>query len=158
MYAYIMTKNMPAVNEELARRFNSMGLTPIPLLGVFDVIIEVNADDEKQLYYDYNKPLTLIEGIKTSTYIAAETWEKEGGDTVLAYIMIEVKPLTLLNEVYNALKNKYGIKKISVVFGDTDIIATIASNDIKNLKNILQSIWDIDGVYRTSTLLNYNRI
>lgn len=158
MQAYIFTKNKPGIIDKLVKTMKALGVTPTPLIGSFDSVVDVNVDNEEDLYNTYSRPLSLIDGCETNTVIAVKTWEKESKDTVLAYTFIKIQPQWLVNDVFKALKNMMGIVKISVVFGQEDILVKIASDAPEDLKRILQNIWNINGVERTSTFYNYNLI
>jgi DNA-binding Lrp family transcriptional regulator len=159
MYAYILLKRDPKKIEDLIRAIKSMGMNAVRLYGQLDVIVEVDAENELKLFEDYVRPITLIEGVSCNTYVAAKTWEnKELEKIPFAYVFIEVKPPERLEETYKSMMNIVYIKRLSIVYGDIDIIASIMVNNIKEFKPVLQSLQNIDGVRKTSTLLNSKKL
>jgi len=153
MHAYVMTKRRSATHEDLVKRINAFDLVPVQVYGNFDVIVEVDVANEEDLYDKYIRSLNLIEEIKCTTYLAVKTWSSKSGNSLLAYILISVKPPSLIDSVYESLHNMHGIEKVSIVLGEEDIIASVAAVREEELNRILESIAGVDGVYRTSTLI-----
>lgn len=149
MHAYITIKRRPILQEALEEKLRGMGCDPFTVYGDFDMMVESESDNPEILYERVMRPLVFIEGVTCRLWISLETCSIVTDDPTHAYVLIEVKPKNCVDKVYESLKGIVGVKRVSIVAGDYDIIAKVGSKDDVDYKRVLKDIWAVEGVEHT---------
>jgi len=72
--------------------------------------------------------------------------------TIQAVVMLEVAPKAAPS-VMSALKGESTVATIHTVSGKYDLMALVAVNSMAQLDQVLDSIWEIDGIIRTESAI-----
>jgi len=132
------------------------------ILGLYDLIVHIELDSEKEIQDTITKIVRKIPKIKsTMTMTRAESEElflkpktsDSGTNSSQAYLMIHCNK----GDEYPALKNLCGIpevKEADVVFGLYDVICKLESSDEESLQNAILKKVRIMPVIKTCMTLN----
>ena len=127
-----------------------------PLIGRFDMVIELTSTETQQVYELVNKVRSL-NGV-TSTRAYTPTMAISSGRTVqatdsLALVLLQVNEPA--QKVLHMLQQQPQIRNAFVVSGEFDILATIYGKDQEEVLAQVLKIAGLQGVRTSETLLAY---
>jgi len=150
MHTFIIIKRRPILQEALEEKLRGIGCDPFTVYGDFDMMAESEADNPEILDERVMRPLMSVEGVTCRLWLSLKTCSRVTDDPTYAYVLIEVKPKSSIDKVYENIKGVAGVKRVSIVAGDYDIIAKVGCKDDVSYKSLLRNtIWAVEGVEHT---------
>ena len=154
VFASVQPKMLSEVTEHLK---NISGIAYFsPLIGRFDLAIELKAAEQAQVYEIVNKIRSLNGVISTRSY--TPTMGISSPRTVqatdsLALVLLQVNEPA--QKVLASLQQHQYVRNAFAVSGEFDIIATIYGKNQDEVLSQVPRIADVQGVKMSETLLAY---
>jgi len=149
----VMTKL--ARPEMLARIKERTGFEGLEVYGMYDAVIEAEANTVEELHRKINDidKMGLIRG--TETYIVARDGKKKEIRDVgtFAYILVDASPGDI-DKVQTTLSEFKEVRKSDVLFGPFDIIVDVAVKNMDELNEVVRKIISMESVFKTCTLVS----
>jgi DNA-binding Lrp family transcriptional regulator len=154
VFASVQPKMLREVTEQLK---TFQGITYFsPLIGRFDLVIELTSTETQRVYELVNK-IRSLNGV-TSTRAYTPTMAISSAQTVkatdsLALVLLQVNEPA--QKVLHSLKQQPQIRNAFAVSGEFDIIATVYGKDQEEVLSQVLRIAEMQGVRTSETLLAY---
>ena len=130
-----------------------------PVIGRFDMAIELKAADSRHVYEIINQIRSLNGVTATRTYNPVEgsatTKTVQAADS-LALVLLQVNEQA--QKVLQSLQQIQQVRNAFVVQGEFDILATVYGKNTDEILSTLSKISDVQGVKSSETLLAYKPI
>jgi len=157
--AYIMITERATKEEEpfLSRQIRNLGfINSFDVLGPYDVIVEVEAKDNNDLFYNIIRPIIGLAGVSgCTTHVTVSPSEvKPLTKRTFAYVLVQAMPQET-QRIQNELFQLDEIRKVDAVLGPYDIIADVTTDSLSKLVDIVSKIRRILGILRTTTLITF---
>ena len=130
-----------------------------PVIGRFDMAIELKAADSRHVYEIINQIRSLNGVTATRTYNPVEgsatTKTVQAADS-LALVLLQVNEQA--QKVLQSLQQIQQVRNAFVVQGEFDILASVYGKNTEEILSTLSQISDVQGVKSSETLLAYKPI
>jgi nitrate reductase NapAB chaperone NapD len=148
------------LNEVIAQLSQIPGVAYFsPLIGRFDLAIELKATEQQNLHGLVNKIRSLNGVISVRTYtptMGISSPRTVQGTDSLALMLLQVNEPA--QKVLQSLQQQKQVRNAFAVSGEFDIIATIYGKNQDEVLSQVQKIAEIQGIKTSETLLAYRPI
>ena len=127
-----------------------------PVIGRFDMAVELKAADTRHVYEIINKIRSINGVVATRTYNPVEgssTTKTVQAADALALVLLQVNEQP--QKVLQSLQQFQQVRNAFVVQGEFDILATVYGKNTEEILSTLAKISDVQGVKSSETLLAY---